>query len=66
MPSMFAKATAPTQRTVTDRLVEFEKQIDQAIAAARSGNVDHRRIARSLRERADAVHHLWACTAPAI
>ena len=63
MPSMFAKVTAPTQRTMTDHLVEFEKQIDQAIAAARAGNVDHRRLARALRERADGVHLAWATTA---
>jgi hypothetical protein len=44
-------------------LPEFEKTIDAAIAEARAGNVDHRRIARCLREHADDIHPMWACTA---
>jgi hypothetical protein len=64
MPLFGKAAPATKSKTMVDHLEDFEKAIDNAIAEARRGHVDARRLARVLRERADMVHHQWAITAP--
>jgi hypothetical protein len=65
MPALFARA-APAVKTQADALHDFEKSIHVAVAEARSTHVDARKLARALRDAADALQFQWAVSAPVI